>query len=293
MHVLMLKKEPMRTTSIHDAELGEPYIPKAIGLPPEIEALAWRKRTIHVFRDPEEQFLVLSPDHIYERYGHRVLGSGPNEAHAAASAAIGLAYHAQQPWDFCPSLRGYSFRPSANASSSLVVWNCVDPDGNVKGQADGKREAAEDALFAFLAARPVSELSADEFASVATPVQVQAGFGRREKAMLLAGDSAGFRRAIALMYRHAPAMVDEGESLPAFRARVQSSLQDPQIGDSQLLYLPVRDASGESPVVFHLVFHTSAVSPASAVKAVYEVEHARQLELLEEEPSDEATAPRC
>lgn len=169
------------TSSIRDAELGEPYIPSSICLPPEIEALSWRKRTIHVFRDPQEQLLVLAPDHIHKRYGHRVLGSGPNEAHAAASAAIGLAYHAQQPSDFCPSLRGYTFKPSASASSSLVVWNCVDPDGNVKGQADGKRGAAEDALFAFLAAQPVSELSADEFERVATPVQVQAGFGRRDK----------------------------------------------------------------------------------------------------------------
>lgn len=283
----------MTPSSIRDAELGEPYIPSSIGLPPEIQALSWRKRTIHVFRDPQEQFLVLSPDHIYERYGHRVLGSGPNEAHAAASAAIGFAYHAQQPSDFCPSLQGYSFKPSASASSPLVLWTCVDPDGNVKGQADGKREAAEDALFAFLAARPVSELSADEFARVATPVQVQAGFGRRDKAMLLADDSAGFRRAIAQMYRHAPAMVDEGETLPAFRARVQSSLQDARIGDSQMLYLPVRDASGESPVVFHLVFHTAAVPPASAVRAVYQVEHERQLEQFDEEPSERATAPRC
>ncbi|CAN7358668.1 hypothetical protein [Variovorax sp. LjRoot178] len=283
----------MTPSSVRDAELGEPYNPSSIGLPPEIEALSWRKRTIHVFRDPQEQFLVLAPDHIYERYGHRVLGSGPNEAHAAASAAIGLAYHAQQPSDFCPSLRGYSFKPSASASSPLVLWTCVDPEGNVKGQADGKREAAEDALFAFLAARPVSELSADEFARVATPVQVQAGFGRRSKAMLLADDSAGFRRAIAQMYRHAPAMVNEGESLSAFRARVQSSLQDAQIDDSQMLYLPVRDASGESPVVFHLVFHTATVSPATAVRAVYQVEHERQLEQLDEEPSDEATAPRC
>ena len=283
----------MTPSSIRDAELGEPYIPSSIGLPPEIEALSWRRRTIHVFRDPQEQFLVLSPDHIYERYGHRVLGSGPNEAHAAASAAIGLAYHAQEPTDFCPSLRGYSFKPSASASGPLVLWTCVDPDGNVKGQADGKREAAEDALFAFLAARPVSELSADEFGRVATPVQVQAGFGRRSKAMLLDDDSAGFRRAIAQMYRHAPAMVNEGESLPAFRTRVQSSLQDAQIGDSHMLYLPVRDASGESAVVFHLVFHTATVSPASAVRAVYQVEHERQLEQLEEEPSDEATVPRC
>lgn len=283
----------MTPSSIRDAELGEPYIPSSNGLPPEIEALRWRKRTIHVFRDPQEQLLVLSPDHTYERYGHRVLGSGPNEAHAAASAAIGLAYHAQQPSDFCASLQGYSFKPSASASSPLVLWTCVDPDGNVKGQGDGKREAAEDALFAFLAARPVSELSADEFARVATPVQVQAGFGRRSKAMLLADDSAGFRRAIAQMYRHAPAMVNEGESLSAFRARIQSSLQDAQIGDSQMLYLPVRDVSGESHVVFHLVFHTATVSPASAVRAVYEIEHERQLEQLEQEPADEATAPRC
>jgi hypothetical protein len=95
------------------------------------------------------------------------------------------------------------------------------------------------------------------------------------------------------MYRHAPAMVNEGESLPVFRARVQSSLQDAQIGDSQMLYLPVRDASGESPVVFHLVFHTATVSPASALRAVYQVERERQLEQLDEVPSDEATAPRC
>ncbi|KWT65017.1 MULTISPECIES: hypothetical protein [unclassified Variovorax] len=284
----------MKTSSIRDAELGAPYIPSSIGLPPEIEALAWRKRTIHVFRDPQEQFLVLAPDHIYKRYGHRVLGSGPTEAHAATSAAIGLAYHAQQPSDFCPSLRGYSFEPSASATSSLVVWNCVDADGNAKGQANGKREAAEDALFAFLAARPVSELSADEFANVATSVQVKAGFGRRDKAMLLADDSAGFRRAIAQMYRHAPAMVNEGETLQAFRARVQSSLQDGKIGDSQVLYLPIRDASGESPVVFHLVFHTASVSSASAIRGVYEIEHARQLDELDDEQSfAETIAPRC
>lgn len=283
----------MTLRSIRDAELGEPYVPTSIGLPPVIEALNWRKRTIRVFRDPQEQLLVLAPDHIYERYGHRVLGSGPNEAHAAASDLIGLAYHAQQPSDFCPSLLGYSFQPSASASSPLVVWNCVDPDGNVKGQADGKREAAEDALFALLAARPVSELSVDEFERVATPVQVKAGFGRRDKAMLLADDSAGLRRAIAQMYRHAPAMVNEGEALPAFRARVQSSLQDASIGDSQMLYLPVRDASGVSPLVFHLVFHTASVSPASAVRAVYDVERERQLEQLVEEPSEAATVPRC
>ena len=77
---------------------------------------------------------MLSPDHIYERYGHRVLGSGPNEAHAAASAAIGLAYHAQQPSDFCPSLRGYSFKPSASAS-------CVDQigKGSARRTASAKR----------------------------------------------------------------------------------------------------------------------------------------------------------
>lgn len=284
----------MTPSSVRDAELGAPYIPSSIGLRPEIEALSWRKRTIHVFRDPQEQFLVLSPDHIYERYGHRVLGSGPNAAHAAASAAIGLAYHAQQPSDFCPSLQGYSFKPSASASSALVLWTCVDLDGNVMGQADGKRGAAEDALFAILAARPVRELSADEFARVATPIQVQAGFGRRSKAMLLADDSQGFRSAIAQMYRHAPAMVNEGETLPAFRARVQSSLQDAQIGDSEMLYLPVRDASGQSLVVFHLVFHTAAVPPSSAVRAVYEVEHSRLLAELEVQPADEETiAPRC
>ena len=45
----------MRTNSLRDVELGEPYIPASIGLPPEIEVLAWRKRTIHVFRDPQEE----------------------------------------------------------------------------------------------------------------------------------------------------------------------------------------------------------------------------------------------
>ncbi|VTU44944.1 hypothetical protein [Variovorax sp. RA8] len=282
------------TTSIRDAELGEQYIPYSLGLPPAIEALNWRKRTIHVFREPQEQLLVLAPDHIYERYGHRVLGSGPNEAHAAASAALGLAYHAKEPSDFCPDLQGYSFTTSsAGPTSPLVVWNCADPDGNVKGQADGKRAAAEDAQFARLAARPVGELTVEEFARVATPVEVQAGFGRRDKAMLLAGEPAGLRRAIAQMYRHAPAMVHEGETLAAFRARVQSSLQDTPIGDSKMLYLPVRDASGASPVVFHLVFHTAAVSAATAVTAVYEAEHERLLEQLGEDLSEEAKAPRC
>lgn len=284
----------MTASSIRDAELGAPHIPTSIALPAELESLAWRKRTIHVFREPQEQYLVIAPDEIFERYGARVLGSGFSEAHAAASAAIGLAYHAQKPSDFCPSLAGYTFKPSVEGASPVVVWNCVDPDGKVKGWARGKREASEDALFALLAARPVSELSADEFARIATPVLVQSGRGRREKSMLLGDEGTGLRSAIGRMYRHAPGLVENGETLDAFRKRVQSSLQDMDLGGGHMLYASIRHANGESEIAFHLVFHTTAVSPGSAIRGTYEIEHAAQLQQFEEDQTaEDVGAPRA
>jgi len=283
----------MNPTSRMNAELGEPYAPTSVALPPGLKSLAWRKRTIRVFQRPEEQFLVLAPEEIYQRYGHRVLGSGPNEAHAAASAVLGLAYHAQQPTDFCPELVGYSFKVSASRSSAIAVWNCVDPEGKVVGQADGKREAAKDARFALLSARPVSELTPDEFALLATPVRVLPGFGRRDKATLLDDEPTEFRRFIGRMYRHAPELAREGELLDDFVQRIRSGLQDFRLGDNPVLYLPIRDASGASPLTFHLVFHTAAVSAAEAVALSYEAEQAALLRQIEKAvETDEAAAPR-
>ncbi|CAN7775384.1 hypothetical protein LJR290_007765 [Variovorax sp. LjRoot290] len=236
----------------------------------------------------------MATDEIYERYGYRVLGSGPSEAHAAASAEIALRYHSQQPTDFYPDLVGHAFKVSSSRSGAIAVWYCVDPQGKVVGQADGKREAAKDARFALLSARPVSEMSKEEFAFLATPVRVQAGFGRRDKPTLLDDDSTEFRRFIARIYRHAPEMAAVGESLDAFVQRVRSGLQDFRIGDSPMVYLPIRDLAGTSPMTFHLVFHTGDLSAEEAVIASYEIERHSQLEQLEleQQPEEAAAAPR-
>ncbi|TAL65682.1 MAG: hypothetical protein EPN79_10895 [Burkholderiaceae bacterium] len=265
-------------------DLGVPYTPVNV-LPTELKGLAWRKRVITTFGHSEDQFLVLSPPEIAERSGHKVLGSGFNEAHAIASATIGLRHHSKIPSDEFEELRDFSFGVDLQAPGTILVHTCTNHDGSIVGRGDGKRAAAHDARFLLLSQRPASELSFEEFGFLAAAMEVRAGTGRRDKdkATLAVNSTAAIDSLLGRFYRHAPGTRKEGESLAGYILRMRSEIQDFKFGSSSMVYLDLKVQAEAGLLHGHVVLHASSVSPDLAVRLCHEreVEAARALNSAE------------